>query len=238
MDIGKMIRICREKQGLSPESLAQKLGTDADTINRWETRREDPSVEDLLRLKSAFGVSADTLLSDDPLSVASDIPEESYRFQFAVEEMKRSGRAWLRQSLRMPLIMILCIFVIFTVNLLQEFDLKVLLIGLSLLLILAAFIVGIIRSVNKRNKIDFFEVAQNDYCYDLFDRYMIVRIIKKGVMLRYSRITYEEIHQIRDCGNLLNVVFNGNIFFFRKSDLKENSRLFELYRTVNALPKR
>lgn len=57
--IGEKIRELRNEyggQGLSQETLAQKVGTTPNTISRWETAAYKPSVSDLERLAQFFNV--------------------------------------------------------------------------------------------------------------------------------------------------------------------------------------
>lgn len=52
-------------EGLSQETLAQKLKTTANTISRWETGTYRPSVQDLECLSRVFGVSILTFFPQD-----------------------------------------------------------------------------------------------------------------------------------------------------------------------------
>lgn len=51
-------------KGLTQEELAQKMGTTANTISRWESGVYRPSVEDLHKLSKVFGVSISVFFSD------------------------------------------------------------------------------------------------------------------------------------------------------------------------------
>jgi len=54
-DIPRLVRVLRERTGLTQEKFAAKLGVTYPTINRWENGRAKPSplalkqIEDLLR---------------------------------------------------------------------------------------------------------------------------------------------------------------------------------------------
>lgn len=59
--VGQRLRELRtsfaDGQGLSQEALAEKIGTTANTISRWETGTYKPSLDDLDKLSRFFGVS-------------------------------------------------------------------------------------------------------------------------------------------------------------------------------------
>jgi len=55
--VGERIRALRAKDKLSQEALAQKVGTTANTISRWETAVYRPTLDDLERLARCFDVS-------------------------------------------------------------------------------------------------------------------------------------------------------------------------------------
>jgi len=59
--VGQRLRELRtsfaDGQGLSQEALAERIGTAANTISRWETGTYKPSLDDLDKLSRFFGVS-------------------------------------------------------------------------------------------------------------------------------------------------------------------------------------
>jgi transcriptional regulator with XRE-family HTH domain len=59
--VGQRLRELRtgfaDGRGISQEALAEKVGTTANTISRWETGTYKPSLEDLDNLSRFFGVS-------------------------------------------------------------------------------------------------------------------------------------------------------------------------------------
>ncbi len=59
--VGQRLRELRtafaDGQGLSQEALAEKIGTTANTISRWETGTYKPSLDDIDKLSRFFGVS-------------------------------------------------------------------------------------------------------------------------------------------------------------------------------------
>ncbi|OYQ64140.1 hypothetical protein B9G53_13300 [Pseudanabaena sp. SR411] len=55
--VGDRIRALRAKEKLSQEALAQKVGTTANTISRWETAVYRPTLDDLEKLSRCLDVS-------------------------------------------------------------------------------------------------------------------------------------------------------------------------------------
>ncbi|MBQ8387549.1 MAG: helix-turn-helix domain-containing protein [Clostridia bacterium] len=62
MGIGYNIQFYRKKAGLSQEDLARMLFVSRQTISLWEKGQTVPTVDNLLRLREIFGVSADKIL--------------------------------------------------------------------------------------------------------------------------------------------------------------------------------
>ena len=63
LNLGNHIRTNRRRMNLTQEQLAEKLGTSAQTVSRWENGVTYPDLEMLPIMASFFGVSVDSLLS-------------------------------------------------------------------------------------------------------------------------------------------------------------------------------
>lgn len=72
----------RRKQGLSQESLAEKLNCSRQVISKWENGTTTPDAEMLKRYSELFGVSIDYLLKDieDQTSVQPNIKSNKKLF--------------------------------------------------------------------------------------------------------------------------------------------------------------
>jgi transcriptional regulator with XRE-family HTH domain len=62
--ISESVRTYRSEQGWSQLELANRAGLDRKTVNRIENGRFSPSVETLLAVSTALGVSVNTLLGE------------------------------------------------------------------------------------------------------------------------------------------------------------------------------
>lgn len=87
MKLSEKICACRVAAGLSPETLAERLGTSPETVSLWESGAAEPDLARLRLLAAEFHVSADWLLSDAPLpEAAADAPVQP--------PQKRGFRQW------------------------------------------------------------------------------------------------------------------------------------------------
>lgn len=62
--ISEVVRINRTEKGWSQLELATRAGLDRKTVNRIENGRFSPSVETLLAVSTALGVSVNALLGE------------------------------------------------------------------------------------------------------------------------------------------------------------------------------
>jgi len=65
MLLGDRVRELRKEHGWSQGELGERIGTDAGRISRYEGGRITPSLEALVRLADALGVTADYLVRED-----------------------------------------------------------------------------------------------------------------------------------------------------------------------------
>jgi len=61
-------RALRQKSGLTQKALAERVGVEQPTINRWENGKQNPDLGDLDKLAAALGVHPGELFRDDELS--------------------------------------------------------------------------------------------------------------------------------------------------------------------------
>lgn len=62
--IGNRIKAFRKNIGLTQFELAKKLGISRPTVCSWEINRTEPSINDIERLSSIFGITKSELLGD------------------------------------------------------------------------------------------------------------------------------------------------------------------------------
>lgn len=65
MNLGENIKILRLKANYSQADLSSLIGVKRATLGAWEENRNEPSVEDLIKLSDCFGVFVDFLLKAD-----------------------------------------------------------------------------------------------------------------------------------------------------------------------------
>lgn len=65
MTLGKNIKNCREKRGLSQPQLADRLGISFKTISSWEIDRTEPNIGMLIKMAAIFNITVDDLVGKD-----------------------------------------------------------------------------------------------------------------------------------------------------------------------------
>lgn len=87
MNIGKKIKECRKKAGLSQEQLAEKLCVSRQAITKWESNRGIPDIGNLQNISKLFGVSIDYLLED-----GETLSNAVIREAINIDDYEKSGR--------------------------------------------------------------------------------------------------------------------------------------------------
>ena len=62
LNLGNQIRTNRRRMNLTQEQLAEKFGTSAQAVSRWENGTTYPDIEMLPMIASFFGISVDAML--------------------------------------------------------------------------------------------------------------------------------------------------------------------------------
>lgn len=76
---GDRLALARKKRGLSQDRLAEILNDTQQHISMWESGRNEPDSENIVRLATALGVSTDYLLGvvSDPDERLTDVVTQS-----------------------------------------------------------------------------------------------------------------------------------------------------------------
>ncbi len=69
--LGERIRQYRQKNGISQEEFAMRMGVSRQSVSKWENDMALPELDRLLKMSEIFGISLDMLVKGD----LSDIPE-------------------------------------------------------------------------------------------------------------------------------------------------------------------
>lgn len=80
---GGRIALCRKKQGMTQEELAEKLGVSAQAVSKWENDGTYPETEKLIRLSKLLGCSLDYLLLGTPAEPAGQEEPEKGHLDFS-----------------------------------------------------------------------------------------------------------------------------------------------------------
>jgi transcriptional regulator with XRE-family HTH domain len=115
--IGKKIRELRnhhQGKGVDQETVANAVGTKANTVSRWESATYKPSLRDLEKLSRYFGVSISTFFPDMQdsrlqalMSATGDLRDDEFedlleyaRFRRARQILKDASKKNSRRSIK------------------------------------------------------------------------------------------------------------------------------------------
>lgn len=76
MELGKQIKRYRSELDISQDELAEKVYVSRQTISNWETDKNYPDINSLLRLSEVFHVSLDVLIKGDIEEIKEEIRQE------------------------------------------------------------------------------------------------------------------------------------------------------------------
>ncbi|MGN0629177.1 MAG: helix-turn-helix transcriptional regulator [Oscillospiraceae bacterium] len=101
MNLSEKIITYRKRDGLSQETLAEKLGVSRQAVSKWETGESLPEIDKITQMAKIFGVSTDDLLLDEEPSHQSagsggprfEIRQERSAANRILDLIKRHG--WL-----------------------------------------------------------------------------------------------------------------------------------------------
>jgi transcriptional regulator with XRE-family HTH domain len=82
-NVGKALRLIRERQGLSQKDLAAKAGITSAMLSNYETGEKKPSIDSLGKVVEALGLYMGKL--DDALDMVNDRPLKRDRLGYAIE---------------------------------------------------------------------------------------------------------------------------------------------------------
>ena len=88
MELGKQIKMHRQKAHLSQEELTNRVYVSRQTISNWENDKCYPDVNSLILLSEIFQISLDNLIKGD-IEVMKDVIQKE-----EIEKMNRYGRAY------------------------------------------------------------------------------------------------------------------------------------------------
>ena len=79
MELSSQMKKYRTEAGLSQDALAEKIFVSRQTISNWETGKNYPDINSLLRMSEVFGVSVDTLLKGDVEVIKEMVNQDDQR---------------------------------------------------------------------------------------------------------------------------------------------------------------
>lgn len=80
MELGKQIKVYRERNGLSQEKLAEKIYVSRQSISNWENEKSYPDIHNILQLSVLFHVSLDELVKGDVDMMKNEVARNKMNF--------------------------------------------------------------------------------------------------------------------------------------------------------------
>lgn len=228
MTVGERIQFYRKKNNMSQEELGQKLLVSRQTVSLWETGQTLPTIDNLIRLREVFSISVDDILCEAEKKDEVQLPLESYTFKFNAKEcevFRKYSLAGLKKS-----VIIFSVLVFLSVAYGAFGDYGVLS-GVSVGFF-AAITLGFIKtySLHKKSwKKSEPKILQSEYSYDFYSDYFVLRMSRENDVKKIFKIQYSEIENPCDTGEFLLFQVNGQLFYIRKADLREDTVLFGLF---------
>lgn len=229
MTVGEKIQLYRKNLGMSQEELGQKLLVSRQTISQWEKDQTVPTIDNLIRLKEVFGVSVDDILTNEPNETVIDSePNETYSFNFDVNELQWIFRAQKRNIWKRPIITaVICIFgglsAVTSGATYPQFGL-----GIFVGVFIAILFVFIreLRAYNKYCENSIPHIAGATYEYQLFDDFININVYRNCERTRQFKCYYKDIEKVSQYESWLFFQVSGQSFIVRKGQLKENSNFY------------
>lgn len=133
MELCNQMKKYRNELGLSQDALAEKIFVSRQTISNWETGKNYPDVNSLLRMSEVFGITVDVLLKGDAQEIKEMIKKED-QTEFQQLGWLYTGLMFLMIATPVPLVKFLKFW------------------GLCIWGVLAAITIGVAVLVEKKKK--------------------------------------------------------------------------------------
>lgn len=76
---GEKLKKLRTDNGLTQDELAEKIFVTRTAVSKWETNKGYPSIDSLKELSNLFGISIDSLISDEDIDNKRIVDEKNSR---------------------------------------------------------------------------------------------------------------------------------------------------------------
>lgn len=224
MKVGEKIQEYRKSFGMSQDELGQKLFVSRQTISLWEKGQTVPTIDNLPRLKEVFGVTVDEILGSECMNkpIQEQVPNEQYRFSFSKDELNDIHKIQMTQYYNRSAIIFtfLILYIVSVASSGANFYS-----GFTLGLIMLLFLISVKSIIDNRSswKKQANIMCISEYEYKVFDDRLIISIFRENEKIRESKCYIKNIERIQSAGRFIFVIFDGQMFVIKKSELKDNS---------------
>ncbi len=225
MNLCQNIQNHRKKLNMSQEELGNMLYVSRQTISMWEKGSTAPTLDNLVRLAEIFSVSVDELLKGEGHTWIEE-NTENYVFHFTSEELKEI-RSYQSAVLHKRPVCFISITIILLLSLIFN-EAPDMWLGFAS----GVFLIGTISHIKGlaayrktwRNSIP--KILESTYRYAVFEDHLKIEILRGGNVTKTYNLQFGDIEDVWQFKNHYLLQVSGQIFLFRKNDLKETSALY------------
>ena len=223
MTVGQSIQKYRKELGLSQEELGQKLLVSRQTVSLWEKDQTVPTIDNLIRLKEVFGISADEILGfEEKEKTKEEAPKEVYKFQFSQTQLQEVCRLQTK-SLWKDLVVRLLI----AAGVLGLFMFVSKFYGFFWGMFVALLLIHYenFQQQKKMWKTSIPRMSQSIYQYEIFEHYLMSIVWLGEEKVFEQRCYFTNIKRVQILGEYLVFEYQGRISIMLKNQLQENLSL-------------
>lgn len=241
MTLGERLQQLRKEKQMSQEELGNLLLVSRQTVSLWENNQTVPTVDNLIRLKEIFGVSIDSILTDEknkssestnshigeiPSNDSHEHPLEKYCFSLDKKELKYFYKISIGHLLKRLVLCVVFIFFSFFVtsgDTSEERD-SYILVFLAFIFLFANLLryIYVLLATKKNSEL----VCSRKYTYEMFLDYIIVRVANSNEEIKTQKLYLNELAKCWEtpfCYFLQHK--DRTIYTIKKSLLEEKSHL-------------
>ena len=208
MTLGERLQQLRKEKQMSQEELGNLLLVSRQTVSLWENNQTVPTVDNLIRLKEIFGVSIDSILTDEKNKSSestnshiaeksetnsSESPIEKYCFSLDKKELKYFYKISIGPLLKRLVLCVVFIFFSFFVTSgdTSEEQNSYILVFLAFIFLFANLFRYIYSSLAIKKNSEL--VCRRKYTYETFRDYILVRVANADEEIKTQKLYFNEL---------------------------------------------
>ena len=90
MNFAEKLKSLRKENGMSQETLAEKLGVSRQAVTKWETELGLPDIDNMVAISKLFGITLDDFLSEKVETAVSKGYLYESKIEYDIDGIERS----------------------------------------------------------------------------------------------------------------------------------------------------